>query len=183
MNNSIRVGVFLASPFAKVPDYGSEESACFDMRACIKDVDHLTVYRSNNEKINVPVVLGQTFVDDVVTECHSIVVRPHERLLVPTGLIFDIPEGYSIRLHPRSGLSLKYGIVLQNCEAVIDSDFVHQTQLMIVNNSEKSFVFSHGDRLCQGEVVKDLKVGFDVIDTAPDQRTSRNGGLGHTGVK
>jgi dUTP pyrophosphatase len=40
---------------------------------------------------------------------------PQERALIPTGLIFDIPEGYSIRIHPRSGMALKYGLILANC--------------------------------------------------------------------
>ena len=37
---------------------------------------------------------------------------PGERILVPTGLIFNIPEGHSVRLHARSSVSLKKGLIM-----------------------------------------------------------------------
>jgi dUTP pyrophosphatase len=45
-------------------------------------------------------------------------------MLIPTGLIADIPEGFSVRIHSRSGLAFKQGVYLTNCEGVIDSDYV-----------------------------------------------------------
>jgi len=59
---------------------------------------------------------------------------------VPTGLIFDIPLGFSLRIHPRSGLSYRRGISLSNCEGVIDSDYVEQTFVSVINNSDVTFV-------------------------------------------
>ncbi len=35
-----------------------------------------------------------------------IVMKPRERMLIPTGLILDIPRGFSARIHSRSGLKL-----------------------------------------------------------------------------
>ena len=63
-------------------------------------------------------------------------IAPGERALVPTGCIMDIPEGFSVRLHARSGTSLKQGLVLANAEGVIDSDYVEEVFVILHNISE-----------------------------------------------
>jgi dUTP pyrophosphatase len=52
----------------------------------------------------------------------SVHAMPGDRLLIPTGLILDIPEGYSVRINPRSGLSLKQGLVLANTKVLLNSE-------------------------------------------------------------
>jgi dUTP pyrophosphatase len=104
-------------------------------------------------------------------------------MIVPTGLIFDIPEGYSLRIHARSGLSLKQGLVLVNSEAVIDSDFVHETSVLLVNTSNNPISVRHGDRIAQAELVPVLSYDFSEIKKAPKDKTSRKGGLGSTGIE
>jgi dUTP pyrophosphatase len=105
-----------------------------------------------------------------------------DRVAVPTGLILDIPEGYSVRLHPRSGLALKNGISMANCEGIIDSDYVDELKVIIVNNGGEPFVIKHGDRICQGELIKTLDYTIEQCYTKPVQKTDRNGGFGSTGV-
>ena len=36
-----------------------------------------------------------------------ITINPRERVLVPTGLHIQLPEGFEARIQPRSGLALK----------------------------------------------------------------------------
>lgn len=112
----------------------------------------------------------------------KIIINPGERLLIPTGLIFDIPENHSIRIHARSGLSLKQGLALANAEGVVDSDYVDPTFIMMINNSNAVATIKHGDRIAQGELVPVLQSEFQEIPTPPKQKTDRQGGLGSTGV-
>ena len=42
--------------------------------------------------------------------------------LVPTGLFFEIPEGYEVQVRPRSGLAAKNGVTVLNSPGTIDSD-------------------------------------------------------------
>tara|TARA_Y100001937_G_C7125438_1_gene334676 strand:+ start:2258 stop:2776 length:519 start_codon:yes stop_codon:yes gene_type:complete len=151
------VGAYKVTPDAVMPTYGTTQSACFDIYACIasRDEDRW---------------LG------------SVDVEPGGIVKVPTGLIFDIPEGYSIRLHPRSGLSLKKGLILANCEGVIDSDYVEETFVLIRNVSNETQYIEHGDRVCQGELVKNENVEFVEIEERPSLKTNRDGGFGSTGV-
>jgi dUTP pyrophosphatase len=101
--------------------------------------------------------------------------------MVPTQLIFDIPEGWSMRLHMRSGLAIKGGLVLSNSEGVIDSDYTDQLMILVTNTSEIPVRINHGDRICQGELVPVYRTGFASTATRPSPKTSRTGGFGSTG--
>jgi dUTP pyrophosphatase len=107
---------------------------------------------------------------------------PGDRLMVPTGLIFDIPEGYSVRVHARSGLSLKQGLVLANSEGVIDSDYIEELFILVHNISDNGISIAHGDRIAQGELVVREAYTIGEISCHPGQKTDRVGGMGSTGV-
>lgn len=113
---------------------------------------------------------------------NQIVVQPGDRVMVPTGLIFDIPEGYSVRLHARSGASLKQGLVLANAEGVIDSDYVNEVMVLVYNISQNQIVINAGDRIAQGELVKDIEYSISESAARPGVKTNRTGGMGSTGV-
>ena len=103
--------------------------------------------------------------------------------MVPTGLILDIPIGYSVRLHPRSGLSLKQGLVLANAQGIIDSDYVEELFVLMYNMSDNVMTINNGDRICQGELIKTDKYTIEETLIQPKIKTDRKGGMGSTGVK
>jgi dUTP pyrophosphatase len=96
--------------------------------------------------------------------------------------VFSIPDGYSIRIHPRSGLSLKSGIQLSNCEGVIDSDYTLETFISIINGADIPFKVSHGDRIAQAELVRDTRAVFTEVFEKPTKDSNRTGGFGSTGL-
>lgn len=53
----------------------------------------------------------------------SIIIPPGKRELIPSGLVFEIPQGFEIQVRPRSGLSLKTGLLVVNAPGTIDSDY------------------------------------------------------------
>jgi len=108
-------------------------------------------------------------------------VNPNERVLIPTGIIFDIPNGYSVRLYPRSGLALKSGLTLANNVGVIDSDYVEPVFAMIMNISGFTNYVKHNERICQGELFKDQPCILEEISEQPERKTDRDGGFGSTG--
>ena len=105
-----------------------------------------------------------------------------ERVLVPTGLIFDIPDGYSVILHSRSGLAWNEGLYLTNCEGIIDSDYVDPVFVMMTNISQAPKVINNGDRICQAELVEKVYHSLTEIQDPPTQKTERDGGFGSTGT-
>ena len=60
------------------------------------------------------------------------------RVLVPTGLILDIPVD-SLQEFIRSGMATKKGIGLLSPHEIIDSDYVEEVFVPMVNNTEKYF--------------------------------------------
>lgn len=155
---------------AHLPEYGSEWAACFDLKASLRLADEVTVYREDNTKT-------KRVVDEF-----GIKLYPRERMLVPTGLVFDLNEGESIRIHPRSGLSLKNGIAVANCEGVVDADYVQQTYVMLTNLSVVPFSIRDGMRIAQAEVAPVYQFKIEQVDREPEEKTSRNGGFGSTGL-
>lgn len=84
--------------------------------------------------------LSNVFWDDKVIE-------PGARLKVPTGLCFEIPEGYEGQVRPRSGLSAKFGIVA--AFGTIDSDYRGEVAVTLYNNSFNKFKLEPGTRVAQ----------------------------------
>lgn len=166
-----KLKVYKVNPKAYLPEYGSQWAACFDLRACLAHEDLVVVYDTRNVKVSRMVDKDNTFT-----------VYSQERVLVPTGLIFDLEETQSLRIHPRSGLSLKNGIVLANCEGVVDADYINPTFVMIYNMSDRHFVIEDGMRIAQGEIVKNNPVEIVLSENEPQQKTNRAGGFGSTGV-
>ena len=156
---------------AWLPEYGSQWAACFDLKASLRAFDEVTVYGNVSKK-------GKRTVD----EYGALTLYSDERILVPTGLVFDLDANKSLRIHPRSGLALKNGIVVANCEGIVDSDYVNQTFVMLHNISHEPFHIRDGDRIAQGEVVPMEQVTFEVVDEEPGLKTDRSGGFGSTGV-
>ena len=165
-----RLNVYKTNPNIVLPRFGTKQAACFDISFQAEGKSTYSGYNSFNAPFTRSLSSG------------SIRIMPGDRILVPTGLIFDIPEGYSVRIHPRSGLSYKQGLILANLEAVIDSDYIQETFILLTNRSEVDQTINNGDRIAQAELVKKEEYVLWEIMEAPTQKTDRIGGLGSTGV-
>lgn len=154
-----------------LPKFQTEQSACFDIAFQNAGKHEYTGFNHNNKAVSRPFKDG------------SLYINAGERIMVPTGLIFDIPMGYSVRLHARSGLSFKKGLVLANSEAVIDSDYVEETYVLLYNRSDNGHWIHNGDRICQAELIRGCRYVIEESLERPEVKTSRQGGMGSTGVE
>ena len=77
------------------------------------------------------------------------VIKPLERVLVPTGLSFEIPEGFEIQVRPRSGLALKHGITVLNTPGTIDWAFRGEVRILLINLGQDDYEVKIGDRVAQ----------------------------------
>lgn len=169
--------IYKLFPEAHLPTYGSEWAACFDLSASLREEDSLAVYGHNNTKTKRPM-------HELLNGKRGITIYSGERCLVPTGLVFDLDESQSLRIHARSGLAWKNGITIANCEGIIDADYTNQTFVMLYNISSDPFAILDGMRVAQGEVVdQKAQLEFTVVDVEPEPKTDREGGFGSTGVQ
>ena len=162
---------------AQLPVFSTEQSACFDMFANLILDETVKYYQPLSTK-----ELPRRVSFDINSNRNFIQLNNMERMLIPTGLIADIPVGFSVRLHSRSGLAFKQGVYLANCEGIIDSDYVDPIFAMVTNISNVPTRIYNGDRICQGELVRCEKYTLNESDEAPTQKTDREGGFGSTGT-
>ena len=162
---------------AQLPTFATDKSACFDLYANLINGEEVQYYQAIATK-----VLPRRISFDINSNRSFIQLNDSERMLIPTGLIADIPEGFSVRLHSRSGLAFKQGVYLTNCEGIIDEDYVDPIFAMVTNISNVPVKIYNGDRICQGELVRCEKYTLDESDEAPSQKTDRDGGFGSTGT-
>lgn len=168
----MKLEIFKVSENAQLPTRGTEQASCYDLQACLHG--EIAVYYKGGKGIK----SIQTDDDGV----NSIVIRPRERIAVPTGMIFNIPDGYEVKLYARSGLSLKNGIALSNSVGVIDCDYKDELYVTVINNSDDVYIIKDNMRIAQFEMLE--KSLFDIVETdkKPSATSDRKGGLGSTGT-
>jgi len=137
------------------------------------------INRSQNElpSYQTPLSAGMDLRADLT---ESVVLRPLERAMIPTGLHVEIPEGYEMQIRPRSGLAAKFGITVLNTPGTIDADYRGEIKVILVNLSSNDFEVKNGERIAQAIVARHEKAEWEPTDELTD--TSRGeGGFGSTG--
>ena len=109
------------------------------------------------------------------------VLKAGERALVPTGLYFEVPEGYEAQVRARSGLAIKHGIGLVNGIGTVDADYRGEIRVPLINWSKEDFVINDGDRIGQVIITSYEKVDIELAEELSDTERGE-GGFGHTGV-
>lgn len=138
-NSGPELGIYSLS--GRVPEYATTGSACFDLTAWLVPGSLVDGYnRANNKMAREVKSTGRVYME------------PGDRLLIPTGIHFDIPFGWELNIFARSGIALKQGLTLANCVAVIDSDYVEQTFILAHNVSGARLAINDGDRIAQASV-------------------------------
>ena len=109
-----------------------------------------------------------------------LVVAPGERVLIPTGLVLEIPRGFEGQVRARSGLALKKGLALANGVGTIDADYRGEVGVLVVNLGAEPVTLTRGDRIAQLVIAPVAKVAVEVVDTL-DATGRGAGGFGSTG--
>ncbi|MEI4488488.1 dUTP diphosphatase [Frigidibacter sp. MR17.14] len=135
-----------------LPDYATPGAAGADIRANLKPEDRAT----------------------------GLILDPSRRMLVPTGLRLEIPEGFELQIRPRSGLALKHGISLPNTPGTIDEDYRGPLGVILINLGTEPFTVAHGERIAQGVIAPVIRARYQIAEALGE--TARGaGGFGSTG--
>ena len=112
----------------------------------------------------------------------TMVLKPLDRLLVPSGLFIELPIGYEAQIRPRSGLAFKSGVTVLNSPGTIDADYRGEIKIILVNLSNQEFIIQDGERIAQMIIAKHEQAQWvEVVELLESQRGE--GGFGHTGNK
>jgi dUTP pyrophosphatase len=123
---------------------------------------------------------GSAGLDLCAALLQAVRLAPGERRLIPTGLIFEIPEGHEGQVRPRSGLALKHGISIVNSPGTIDSDFRGEVGIVLINHGADPYVVEPLSRIAQIVIARVEQVEIEEAESLTT--TSRGaGGYGSTG--
>jgi len=138
------------------PIWAKEGDSGFDLRACLP----------NGEK--------------------EVILQPLDRMLIPTGLYFELPMGYELQIRPRSGHSFKTGLMA--ILGTVDTGYRGEVKVIMINLSNTPQKIEVGERIAQGVVTSRVSTEFgklvklkSVKELSETERGS--GGFGSTGVK
>jgi len=112
----------------------------------------------------------------------TLVIKPSERKIVPTGISIALPEGYEAQIRPRSGLAIKNGISVLNTPGTIDSDYRGEIGVILINFGSNIFKIEHGMRIAQMVVSPVVSIIWKETDEL-SKTTRGNKGFGSTGTK
>lgn len=105
------------------------------------------------------------------------VIKPHETKIIPSGLKFDMPAGYVVKVYPRSGMSAKTKIRLANSIGVVDHTYHKELGVIFDNTSGVSYEIKVGDRIAQIAIEESPMFDFEEREVNDTER----GGFGSTG--
>lgn len=108
------------------------------------------------------------------------VVKPLQRILVPTGLFIALPKGFEAQIRPRSGMAIKHGVTVLNSPGTIDADYRGEICVILVNLSDKDFTINDGERIAQMVIARHETIEWLPVDKL-DKTERGEGGFGHTG--
>ena len=109
-----------------------------------------------------------------------LILKPLQRVLVPTGLYVEIPVGFEIQVRPRSGLAAKHGVTVLNAPGTIDPDYRGEIKVILVNLSDTDFIIENGERVAQAVLARYEQLEWQVVDNLEDSERGE-GGFGSTG--
>ena len=110
-----------------------------------------------------------------------LMLQPGERALVPTGLVFELPDGFEAQIRPRSGLAFKNGVTCLNTPGTIDSDYRGEVKVLLVNLGQDTFEVTRGMRIAQMVIAPVTRARLE--ERTHVGETARGaGGFGSTGT-
>ena len=138
------------------PIWAKEGDSGFDLRACLP----------NGEK--------------------EVILQPFDRMLIPTGLYFELPLGYELQIRPRSGHSFKTGLMA--ILGTVDTGYRGEIKVIMINLSNEPQKIEAGERIAQGVVASRISTEFGKLvklESVKELSESERGsdGFGSTGVK
>lgn len=160
--NEIKLNVQKTYPDAILPEYGHKGDACIDLAVT-------RIIKKDGDKFE-------------IIDFETIIIEPDETIMFDTGLVFEIPDGYEMKMYPRSSLGIKKDVRLANTVAIIDSAYRGEIRVVLRNSSKKPVIINYGERVVQIQLKPVPRV---IINEVPyiSANTERGiNGIGSTGL-
>ena len=109
-------------------------------------------------------------------------IRPGKVVRIPTGVaLFVRDPRYFILLAPRSGLSVRRGVVLANTVGIVDSDYQDEIVIALLNRGKSKYIVQPGERVCQALFLPVARARLNFVEQFSEITARHTGGFGSTG--
>lgn len=115
----------------------------------------------------------------------QVTLPPLSRTLIPTGLSFNIPEGFEIQVRSKSGLAINLGLIVLNSPGTVDRGYTGEIKVPMFNTNSESVIIEKGMKVGQAvlcPVVCGKFVNFEEVKELNESERG-NSGFGSTGIK
>lgn len=143
------------------------------------DIDRtITELNKNETPHHLLVVKHSNKTDEPYIELH-----PGGRVKLSTGIFMKLPIGYEAQITPRSGYAIKNGLSIVNTPGKIDSDYIGEIAIILINLGGTPFDIYHNMKLAQLTVYRPIDITFiDVHEGLGLPKTERGEkGFGSSG--
>jgi dUTPase len=163
-SDSIPLGVYRVFEDGMLPSYSSDGGACFTLRAylgsgvmCVDTHNRLLMH---NVRSISPILERDSE--------RGVRIEPGECVYIPTGLVFDIPEGYVLSIYPRKAMSGKKHLRLANCTDIIEATDKRPVVVLIYNDSQERQSIIHNEQIAVAEIRTAYRASFFEMRTQPE---------------
>jgi dUTP pyrophosphatase len=114
----------------------------------------------------------------------DVTIPPFGRVLIPTGLSFDIKDGYEIQVRSKSGLALNQGLMVLNSPGTVDNSYTGEVKVILFNVNNHQVKINKGMKIAQAvltSVVNGKWVQLNKLNNINDKDRGDKG-FGSTGV-
>lgn len=148
---------------ALIPTKAHASDACFDLYLDAPDA----LYHEWNGGVEIKAARG-------------IKIRPHETVMLHTGIAMETPVGYYAAIYARSGLASWQGLRPANCTGVIDAAYRGELIVPLYNDSDETRIVHHNDRIAQMAILPVLDAKLVEADELSETERG-SGGFGSSG--
>jgi dUTP pyrophosphatase len=112
----------------------------------------------------------------------SMVLKPGEHKLIPTGIKIALPKGHEAQIRPKSGLALKHGLSIVNTPGTIDEGYRGEIGVIVINHGKEDFEVKKNEKIAQMVINKVECLEVEEVENL-DQTDRGEGGFGSSGVE
>jgi dUTP pyrophosphatase len=141
-------------------------------------------YKKMSDEVNDPSYNYESDSGFDLYSTQEIVIPPLGRGLIPTGLSFDIKDGYEIQVRSKSGLAINQGLFVLNSPGTVDSGYLGEIKVIIFNTNPESFIIKKGMKVAQAVLCPVVNGKWvELINTESLSTKDRgDNGFGSTGI-
>jgi dUTPase len=151
-SNIIPIRVIKLTPDATII---KQKKATFDICANFSRIDNIVVVKKDGKRTQIKV-------STLSNNTRCVIMDSGDRALIPTNLIFQIPENCKMTLYSKKNLSFNNGLTLSSGVDIIDSNYTDPLFVLMCNNSNTRSTIKAGDKIVEGEIAPYFIANFQI---------------------